>query len=411
MKKNRKSTINALSISLALHLIFAIYLSIFVIKTVYEPEESISIDMVKPPPIEITPRKKSMPKELPTVEVGGSTSRKRTQKVEPARSSGQQLSEIAVGELEFEREEVALTHRVRISDILPEITPETRFETNTRAKHIVSSPLSRIPTMIGTPNPVARIGKAKAFGERDGKGISVGDSLGTDRGGGIGEGGFGGTGVGKGLGDGIGDGFADVGTSAPGGREPISDGDGKKVDDSFGIGKYVEDTRKGKEKVIYLLDVSGSMKGKKLPLAINALKDALKMLKEGDSFNVITFADDATQYSKKISPVNKQNRNRIFNYLDGVRTRNGTNISEALKRALSMSATTIVLVSDGSPSRGEKDPLKIAAMVKAKNKHKAQILTIGLGVGKNFKGVQLLQWLAEQNNGQMRLIDITKFAM
>ena len=73
-----------------------------------------------------------------------------------------------------------------------------------------------------------------------------------------------------------------------------------------------------------------------------------------------------------------------------------------------MSVTTIVLISDGSPSRGEKDPRKIAAMVSAKNKHKARILTIGLGVGRNFKGVQLLGWLAEQNNGQMRLIDITQ---
>jgi len=34
-----------------------------------------------------------------------------------------------------------------------------------------------------------------------------------------------------------------------------------------------------------------------------------------------------------------------------------------------------------------------------------------LGIGKNFAGTQLLRWLAEQNNGQMRLIDITKFAM
>lgn len=409
MRKNRKPTINALSISIALHLIFAIYLSIFVIKTFYEPEESISVDMVKPPPVEITPRKKSMPKGLPVVEMGGSTSRKRAQKVEPARSRGQQLSEITVGELEFERQEVALTHRVRISDILPEITPETRFETSTRTKHTVSSSLSRMPAMIGAPNPVARIGKAKAFGERDGKGIAIGDSLGTDKGGGIGDGGLGGTGVGDGLGDGIGDGFADVGANAPRGREAIGDEKGKQVADNFGIGKYVEDTREGEEQVIYLLDVSGSMRGKKLPLAINALKDALRMLKPGDSFNVITFADGVVEYSKKILPLNEQSRKSTFNYLNGVKTRNGTNISDALERALSVFATTIVLISDGSPSRGEKNLSKIAAMVRAKNKHQARILTIGLGVGRNFKGVQLLRWLSEQNNGQMRLIDITKF--
>jgi len=412
MKKNRRQTIHSLFIAIALHLAFAIYLSIFVIKTVYEPEESISVDMVKPPPVEITPRKKAMPKGLPVVEIGGSTARKQTQKVESVRSSAQNLSEIIVEEPEFDREGVALTHRVRISDILPEITPETRFETNARTKHVASLPLSYTPTVIGAPGEVAKPGNLKAFGEGDGKGISIGDSLGTDRGGGLGHGGFGGTGVGKGLGDGIGDGFADVGTSAPKGRESIGDEDGQKVEDKFGIGKYVEDTRgAGKEKVIYLLDVSGSMKGKKLPLAVNALKDALRMLKPGDSFNIITFADGIIEYSKKMQPINEQNSKRILGYLDAARTRNGTNISAALERALSMPVTTIVLISDGSPSRGEKNPRKIAALVRAKNKHNARILTIGLGVGKTFAGTQLLRWLAEQNNGQTRLIDITKFAM
>ena len=412
MRKNRRQTIHSLFIAIALHLVFAIYLSIFVIKTAYEPKESISVDMVKPPPVEITPRKKAMPEELPVVNIGGSTARKKTQKVESVRSSTQKLSEIILEEPEFDREGIALAHRVRISDILPEITPETRFETSARTKHVASLPLSRMPTVIGALGEVAKPGGIKVVGEGDGKRVPIGDSLGTDRGGGVGRGGFSGTGVGEGLGDGIGDGFADVGTSAPRGRESRGDTDGKKVKDTFGIGTYVEDTRgEGKEKIIYLLDVSGSMKGRKLPLAVNALKDALKMLKPGDSFNLITFADGIIEYSKKMQPVTEQNRKRIFNHLGGVRTRNGTNISAALERALATPVTTIVLISDGSPSRGEKDSRKIVALVRAKNKHNARILTIGLGIGKNFAGTQLLRWLAEQNNGQMRLIDITKFAM
>ena len=83
------------------------------------------------------------------------------------------------------------------------------------------------------------------------------------------------------------DGFADVGTTPPKVIE-ISPTADKQANDLFGIGEYVDETRGADpQEVVYVLDVSSSMTGSNLSLAIKALKDALSMLYADDSFNIL----------------------------------------------------------------------------------------------------------------------------
>ena len=92
--------------------------------------------------------------------------------------------------------------------------------------------------------------------------------------------------------------------------------------------------------------------------------------------------------------------------MDTLQTRKGTNLSGALEEALTMKTSTIVVISDGRPSRGITDTEEFLAFVKNRNSQGARIITIALGEQRKFQGVELLQKLAAQNNGEMKLINI-----
>ncbi|MFQ6043972.1 MAG: VWA domain-containing protein, partial [Candidatus Poribacteria bacterium] len=234
------------------------------------------------------------------------------------------------------------------------------------------------------------------------QGLADVDSFGTEQYGVIGKG-EGGSSDGVGAG-GIGDGFADVGTEAPKIIDIDSNAPGKDI---FGIGKYVDKTREGRQLVVYALDVSTSMNRKrKLYLAIQALKDSLAMLHKGDQFNIITFDGDVRVYSNKMLSVSRKNLQRVYSYLDTLQTRTGTYLSGGLQKALALKTSTIVLISDGRPSRGITDTDELLAFVKKRNRQKARIMTIALGQQRRFQGAKLLQKLAIQNNGEMKLINI-----
>jgi Mg-chelatase subunit ChlD len=147
-------------------------------------------------------------------------------------------------------------------------------------------------------------------------------------------------------------------------------------------------------------------KKSKLQLAIQALKDSLAMLQKDDQFNIITFDSDVHIYSDKMLPVTRRNLQRVYAYMDTLPVKAGTYLSGALKEALALKISTIVVISDGKPSRGIMDTEEFLAFVKKSNRQHAHIMTIALGQQRKFQGVELLQKLSAQNNGEMKLINI-----
>jgi Ca-activated chloride channel family protein len=102
---------------------------------------------------------------------------------------------------------------------------------------------------------------------------------------------------------------------------------------------------------IFLIDISQSMKGKKLEQAKNALQLCIRNLSEGDSFNVVAFENNLHYFSEfgKV-PFNDENLRKATEWINALEASKGAQIFEALKYALSeknaIGFSTILLFTD-----------------------------------------------------------------
>lgn len=248
----------------------------------------------------------------------------------------------------------------------------------------------------------------------EGIGAGAGDNIGTrPPGGGVGTGsllpgtGGAGLGYGRGSGNGVGNGGGIGGGGGPGeGAAAPRAGRGGL----FGVPPVSGGAVDGPVRIVYVLDISLSMEeGAKFATAQRELKQALRSLKPTDSFNIITFHGLMYVLASALLPATEENVQRGIAFVDALELGEGTNLSQALERALALEGITQVLVlSDGEPTDGIQDRDLLRDLVRARNRQKAQIYTFALGRGNRFPGMALLRALAEDNNGTFRPIDLAK---
>ena len=92
--------------------------------------------------------------------------------------------------------------------------------------------------------------------------------------------------------------------------------------------------------VIFVLDTSGSMSGKKMQQTKNAMKTILTDLREKDSMTIIEFDDSINVWTddngNKIFSASLDNKEKAIEYVEGLESDGGTNINDALMEALSI---------------------------------------------------------------------------
>jgi Ca-activated chloride channel homolog len=136
---------------------------------------------------------------------------------------------------------------------------------------------------------------------------------------------------------------------------------------------------------VYVLDTSGSMRGKRIIQARAALKYCLNNLTENDRFAMIHFATTVTKYHNGLQPATKANLEAARQWVDGLEAVGATAIDDALKEALAMRSSdetrtfTMVFFTDGQPTWGVKDPVKILENVKKNNNGNTRIFSFGVG--------------------------------
>ena len=136
--------------------------------------------------------------------------------------------------------------------------------------------------------------------------------------------------------------------------------------------------------IVFVLDVSGSMAGKKLKQAKKALKFCVENLNKNDRFNIIKFSTEAELLFDNLSNVNKKKLKISKEFIDQLRAIGGTNIEEALSMALKMKTGmkrpfTIMFLTDGKPTIGETDENRLLKLINRENKDKVRIFTFGIG--------------------------------
>jgi Ca-activated chloride channel family protein len=136
---------------------------------------------------------------------------------------------------------------------------------------------------------------------------------------------------------------------------------------------------------VYVIDTSGSMRGRRIAQAKKALRFCLDQLGENDRFAMINFASTVTKYHNGLQTASKGNLDAARRWVDDLEATGGTNIDEALRDALAMRSSdqgrtyTMVFFTDGQPTWGERNPAKIMENVKKNNTGNTRIFSFGVG--------------------------------
>lgn len=150
-----------------------------------------------------------------------------------------------------------------------------------------------------------------------------------------------------------------------------------------------------------VLDRSGSMRGDKLDQAKEAALQVLEGLDEGESFNLLVYGDQVSMFASE--PVVKQAdvMDRAEDYLGAVRAGGGTNIHEALTRALAQepregTLPVVLFLTDGLPTVGTTSEVAIREVAASANPHDRRIYCFGVGYDVN---APLLDRIAGESRG------------
>jgi Ca-activated chloride channel family protein len=151
--------------------------------------------------------------------------------------------------------------------------------------------------------------------------------------------------------------------------------------------------------MVFVLDTSGSMRGKRIVQARNALKYCLSQLATQDRFALMNFATTVNRYNESLNDASSDAVNAAKKWVDGLEASGGTAIDDALASAFAMRPNdsartfTIVFFTDGCPTIGETAPEKILQNVAKRNSANTRIFTFGVGDDVN---AALLDKLADQ---------------
>jgi Ca-activated chloride channel family protein len=152
-----------------------------------------------------------------------------------------------------------------------------------------------------------------------------------------------------------------------------------------------------------VLDRSGSMKGQKLEQAKAAARGLVGRLGAGDRVSLIQF-DDTAQVLVSSTVTDDAGRATAIAAIDGIDDGDNTNIGDALAlgrdevlRVLTDgSVNRVLLLSDGNPTAGLKDPNALARIAAEAADRGARITTIGLGLDYNE---DLMEEVADSGRG------------
>ncbi|XP_017392471.1 inter-alpha-trypsin inhibitor heavy chain H4 isoform X1 [Cebus imitator] len=166
--------------------------------------------------------------------------------------------------------------------------------------------------------------------------------------------------------------------------------------------------------VVFVIDQSGSMSGRKIQQTQEALIKILDDLSPRDQFNLITFSSEATQWSPSLVPASTENVNKARSFAAGIHALGGTNINDAVLMAVqlldrsnreeqlpSRSVSLIILLTDGDPTVGETNPRNIQKNVREAVSGRYSLFCLGFGFDVSYA---FLEKLALDSGGLARRI-------
>ncbi|XP_075853774.1 inter-alpha-trypsin inhibitor heavy chain H2 [Microcebus murinus] len=161
--------------------------------------------------------------------------------------------------------------------------------------------------------------------------------------------------------------------------------------------------------ILFVIDVSGSMWGIKMKQTVEAMKTILDDLRAEDQFSVVDFNQNVRTWRNDLVSATKTQVEDAKRYIEKIQPSGGTNINEALLRAIFIlneasnlglldpnSVSLIILVSDGDPTVGEVKLSKIQKNVKQSIQDNISLFSLGMGFDVDY---DFLKRLSNENRG------------
>ncbi|KAI3366602.1 hypothetical protein L3Q82_009283, partial [Scortum barcoo] len=161
--------------------------------------------------------------------------------------------------------------------------------------------------------------------------------------------------------------------------------------------------------IVFVIDVSGSMWGVKMKQTVEAMQAILDDLTIDDHFSIIDFNHNVRCWSEELVPGSSIQVADAKRYIQSIKPNGGTNINEALMRAVQMlikasnqglidprSVSMMILVSDGDPTVGEIKLSTIQKNVKRVMREEFSLFSLGIGFDVDY---DFLERIAMENRG------------
>uniref|UniRef100_A0A8L0DVU0 Inter-alpha-trypsin inhibitor heavy chain 2 n=1 Tax=Oncorhynchus mykiss TaxID=8022 RepID=A0A8L0DVU0_ONCMY len=161
--------------------------------------------------------------------------------------------------------------------------------------------------------------------------------------------------------------------------------------------------------IVFVIDVSGSMWGVKMKQTVEAMQTILDDLTMDDYFSIVDFNHNVRCWSEELVQGSTIQVAEAKKYIQNIKPNGGTNINEALMRAVQMlvkasnqgmidprSVSMIMLVSDGDPTVGEIKLSAIQKNVKKVMREEFSLFSLGIGFDVDY---DFLERIAMENRG------------
>jgi hypothetical protein len=163
-------------------------------------------------------------------------------------------------------------------------------------------------------------------------------------------------------------------------------------------------------RVVFVLDTSGSMRGKKIGAAQAELIRAVRDLPADVEFSIIAFDNSVRVWQNTLMPATEEMKQIAVNFVLDQQARNNTASFDALEAAFGLDPEAIYFVSDGAPHGGKIEvPADIVATISKWNRvRRISIHSIGIDT-KSDKSAnpfsRFMKALAQANWGVYRAVN------
>jgi hypothetical protein len=162
------------------------------------------------------------------------------------------------------------------------------------------------------------------------------------------------------------------------------------------------------DRLVFVLDTSGSMSGPRIVAAKRELIKAIDGLPNHTQFAVVVFNSRVDVWRRQLSPSVPEAKREAIEFVNAQFPRSSTASYDALEVAMSFDTEAIYFLSDGEPHGGKiTAPVDIVAAITAANRtRKISIYTIGIAAGVPGSPLdEFLKVLAGKNLGLYRRVD------